>query len=289
MRRAYVPSILLLAFLAPIAAGLTIERPGFHVGDAWSYEVTVTDGGALIEQGDRRFVVVARGPVQYHGTTRDGATVTQHENTTFAGETHARTSTAVYDPATGAFLFTRSGAYEIMTSTPCVEIEYPVDLGDRWTATCQANDITTETFYQAVGGERLVVPAGPYDTIAVDKVGDLTGRVWLAAETCGRPVAEYYQVNDRATFVNLTSVSCRPSDGAPVPPPTPTTSPGATPTGSPATPTSAPTPTPGASPSSAATPTTTPTRGPTESPGAATWAILAIVGVAAFALRRKRS
>lgn len=256
MRWVAVLLVLLVLPFVPTASALTIEGPRYDVGDEWSYAVTVTENGAVVEQGDRHFVVISRGPVDHGGASREGVTVAQHENTTFDGEVDSSSSTTVYDAATGAFLLTRSGEHETVAVAPCVEIEYPVEFGDRWTATCQVNDVTTETFYQVVGGETLVVAAGSYETLAVDKVGDHTGRIWLAEGTCGRPVAEFYQVNDRATYVNLTSASCRRST-LDTPAPTPTTTPGVTPTSLPATPTSVPTPTPGAAGKTLALPTFT--------------------------------
>lgn len=235
MRAALALGLLLSIPLLPAALAATgpVPMPGYGVGDEWRYTVNVVDQGGVAEEGERRVTVVARGPVDYHGASRQAVTVATYENTTAGGETVSSASTTAYDARTGAFLFTRADGSDTVADEPCVEIDYPVAIGDRWTSTCTIGDVAVETMYQAVGAERLVVHAVPHDTIAIDKIGDLVGRIWIAEDSCGRPVAEFYQVNERATYVNLTSVDCLKGGTAPPPASTPATPPTPSPTPTP--------------------------------------------------------
>ena len=219
MRRALVPALVLVGLVsfAPLAAALSIPMPLHAVGDHWTYAITVTDAGAVVEEGERHVAVVARRVVAYHGQPRETFLVGAWENVTAGGETSRSQSTTAYDARTGAFLFTTTAGHDTVSAQPCEQMRYPVEDGKSWTTTCQVEDATSETLYVVAGGERVTVPAGTYDTLAVDLIGDLTARYWLAVESCGRAVAEFQQVNDRASYANLTKVSCTRA-GAATPP-----------------------------------------------------------------------
>lgn len=246
MRRALAAFLaLLLVLILPTVQALSVTRPAYGPGDSWRYAIEVTESGQRVGEGTREVVVHARGPFDYQGAKRDAVVVGTYDNLTVAGAATRTQTTSTYDAATGALLARTSEAGSELADEPCVEIRYPVQAGEGWTSRCTIDGAERETMYLPAGSERIVVGGRPYETIVVDYVHDTSGRLWLSPDACGRPVAEFSQVNERATFVNLTRVECQRTDAPAAPSPTtptggatvPTAPTAATPTPRPATPT----------------------------------------------------
>lgn len=209
----HAPLALGFLILLPVAAALPLERPVLTVGDEWTYDLLVTEGSVVLEEGEQHVVVVAAGTPQADGTSRT-VTLATFENTTLAnGTTTTSERLDVYDAQTGEWLASRSGGEEVVPDAPCPGIAYPLEVGDSWTATCTVGGVTSEDSYSVVGGETLAVPAGVFETLSVDRVGDVTARLWFAAESCGK-VAEQRLLNDQETRYELTAYRCASAEAA---------------------------------------------------------------------------
>ena len=206
LRRALAGTcLLLLALAAPLAsAATTVTLPRWQVGDEWTYSVQLVDAGQLVQTGEKHVVVTARGPYAYGGGTREAVTLTTWHNMT--GDPPASFS-EVRDAATGALLATQSGGEPMVAAEPCADLRVPRQYPMGWTASCDLGFGPVETHHSDVGGERLALPAGTFDALTVDSVGSDAVRRWYAQEACGR-VAEFSQVNEQQTWVNLTRVKC---------------------------------------------------------------------------------
>lgn len=236
-------ALLALLLLVPLASAITITRPAYSPGDHWDHQITVVEGGRVVGEGERRDAVLGEADIVHGGATRRVIQVGTFENLTVDGQRTSRRVTTSYDTQTGAFLQSTTQDGDRIAAEPCLQIRYPFEYPGGWTTRCTIDGAEVETQYMVAGGERLVLPAGAFDTISVDHFGDEgSGRLWFAQETCGRPVAEFEQTNDRATYVNLTGYACRSTAPASPPP----TSPGQT------------TPPPATTPSPTARPLTTP-------------------------------
>lgn len=223
------PAAILIALL-PVASAASIELPRWQVGDEWTFTITVVENGATVQTGERHVVVTERGSFDLRGTTREAYTLSVWQNLT---GTPASSHQDVRDVLTGHLIATRSGAGTHAAYDPCADLAYPLEVGKTWTDACDLGFGPVETSYSVVGGETLALPAGSFDTLTVDAVGNDALRVWVSARACGK-VAEFSQANDLATYVNLTAFRCA---SALATTPTPTVTPGGGgPTGS-ATPT----------------------------------------------------
>lgn len=238
MRRlAYALSLVLL-LLVPLAAAATVSQPRWQLGDEWTYAITLVENGEVVQTGDRHVVVTARGAYAYQGASREAVTLTTWQN--MSGDP-GHSYDDIRDVATGALLATRSGGQTFTAVEPCGDIQYPLSYPKGWSTSCDLGFGPVETTYMVAGEERLTLPAGTYDALSVDAIGNDAVRYWFADAGCGK-VAEFSQTNDLQTYVNLTSVKCTPvSTTAPTStpsgatPPTATTTPRATPTATPTT------------------------------------------------------
>ncbi|HET6404962.1 MAG TPA: hypothetical protein VFH78_09970 [Candidatus Thermoplasmatota archaeon] len=284
MRRA--PLVLLaLVLLLPLAQATTVSLPRWQVGDSWTYEVVGVEGDRVFATAERHVRVVAREPFTYQGASYDGVTIATWQNASDGTGFHYED---VRDAESGALLATRSDGQTLMPVEPCVELVYPIEVGGRWSGVCDMGAGEQETTYMVAGGERLTVPAGSFDTLAVDVLGSHSARIWLSDAACGK-VAEFSQVNEARTYVNLTSFTCASASS---PAATPTAGSSVTPGGGGPT-AGTPTPSPGQLPATTLTPagaTPTPSATPSpEVPFAGAGALVAALAAAALVLRRKDS
>lgn len=214
-------ALCILLLVVPLARAVSIDQPRWSVGDEWSYDIKLVENGQTIQTGDRHVVITQRGT--FGG--RDALWFTTYQN--MSGDPSSSFAD-IRDATSGALLGTQSGGSTLTATQPCHDTQYPLAYPKSWTVSCDLGFGAAETFYTVAGGERLTLPAGTFETLSVDAVGNDAVRYWFAQAACGK-VAEFSQTNDLKTYVNLTRVKCTPPASA-----TPTATPaGATPTATP--------------------------------------------------------
>lgn len=239
-------ALTILALLATLMISPTasaVSAPVLSVGDFWELESKFAIPGSGEQTLTIKNTIEDQESISVEGATHDAWRMVGSYAMTFGAEGYTSTSTTETKSwsrvSDGASLKSTthtettsnipgfpasSSDSETVYTPPCVAYQWPLDVGDSWTATCtyetttttaagtQTTTNTTTTDYSVLRKESVTVPAGTFDAYVLESTmktdsGETKVYSWYAAAACG-PVKTSLSIDGNDYSSQLKSYKC---------------------------------------------------------------------------------